>query len=254
MKQYLEKLKRFLTETTDQLAITTDVGISDKLIALQSQLIVIKGDIEAGLEKETNIVFGMFSMKNRVDIVDGMDLAFSIGNRLFSTKANREIFQQDLNNFCNNVVLGSLDYFYYDINESTNSMTFYFAVRSEMKVETEISLLVGTKKYNFGTMETNQFYPRFDDAPPLNLITPNNKGFALSYNIKNPENYVSKLFDITAKGGELADLRFLNPKTYELTLDNLTAHFKLLGWKSIMTQAKKLTLLPDGNYKIITFK
>lgn len=255
MKEYLEQLKRFLTETTAQLGVTTDAGIVDKLIALKSQLVGIKNDIEVALEKQENIVFGMFAMKNRVDIVDDMPLSFEIGGGLFLTKANVSVFKNDLNNFCKSIGLGSLEYFYYDINELTNSMTFYFAVRSALQIDVEIALLIGVKKYTFGKIESNKFFPRFDNKPPIDLLTTNNRGFGLSYNITaDPGAYIDRLFAVTAKGGELADLRFLKPSSYSVVLQNLILHFKSLKWLSIMTQEQKFTLLPDGTYKVTNFK
>lgn len=254
MKEYLEQLKRFLTETTAQAEITTSSGIVDKLIALKVQLNIIKSEIEAELEKQNSITFGMFAMKNRIDIVDGMDLTITIGNYLFTTKANVITFKQDLNKFCKSIGLGDLVYFYYDINESTNSMTFYFATRNEKQVDLEIALLIGSKKYTFGKVELNTFYPRFDDFAPLDLLTSDNRGFALSYNLKNPERYINKLFGITAKEGEIADLRFLKPSSFPNVINDLVMHFKSLNWKSIMTQTQKFTLMPDGNYRVVNFK
>lgn len=199
--------------------------------------------------KPKNLIFGEFSMRNRLDVVDNMPLTFLFDDfGVLKTKANYEAFKNSVIAVINNPLI----YLYYWINAATNDIIFYFAFESDKEYEGEISLLIGAKKYTFGKMHTNKVYARYDSLLPNELILPNNRGFALNYNLMFPTEHIDKLFNIETIGGTLADLRFLSPADHNLM--PLVNKFKDQKWLSIITQAGKYTLKPDGTYLEAKYK
>lgn len=254
--EYLKKLKEFLqiTELEAQ-NYPQESDMNNLLSALQGY---IESTIEE-IENETNpkpknLIFGHFSTKNRIDVYEGMELDFGFeGFSRFKYKVGNPNFRDLLDVYLRAFDYKGSQYFYQNINPVTNEITFYFAFLTDRDyIEKEISLYIGAKKYTFGKLEVNKFYPRYDDRPPLELIQPNNKGFALSYNLFGATDYIAKLLEITEIGGTLADLRFLRPDHPDTEL--LVSHFKGLKWYSIMTQNARYNLQPDNTYKELKLK
>lgn len=253
MEKYLEALKLILAETQAQaLEFPQENTISESLTNLIQSLKAAISEIE-GSQQGKNLIFGEFSMKNRIDVIEDMPLVFQFDKiGTLSTVANKAKFEQDLKPFLNKAGTFKLDYFYYSINAATNDITFYFAWWSDSELTTEISAIFGTKKYTFGAIHTNKFYARYDDSPSKDFLAENNTGFALSYNVIAPGSYIDKIKQIKSYSGILADLRFLRPDHPELPY--LVSKFKNQNWRSIITQNGKHTLNKDGLYIEIKYK